>query len=82
MSRYSQVDRSRIRWHTRRGLLEMDLVLERFMAREFDQLSDEQIDAFVKLLELIDTEFLDLVNGKIELDDPALQPMIEMLRKA
>ncbi|ACO75400.1 SdhB [Laribacter hongkongensis HLHK9] len=79
-SRYDRAARQRIRWHSRRGLLEMDLVLTRFLDRHFDTLGDEEMDAYVRLLELIDTEFLEIVNGKRDVDDPALQPLVDMLR--
>ncbi|MCG9025595.1 succinate dehydrogenase assembly factor 2 [Laribacter hongkongensis] len=79
-SRYDRAARQRIRWHSRRGLLEMDLVLTRFLDQHFDTLGDEEMDAYVRLLELIDTEFLEIVNGKRDVDDPALQPLVDMLR--
>ena len=44
-SRYDRAARQRIRWHSRRGLLEMDLVLTRFLDRHFDTLGDEEMDA-------------------------------------
>lgn len=48
----------------------MDSVLTRFLDRHFDTLGDEEMDAYVRLLELIDTEFLEIVNGKRDVDDP------------
>ncbi|MGE8355127.1 MAG: succinate dehydrogenase assembly factor 2 [Microvirgula sp.] len=80
MSRYDREARSKIRWHSRRGLLELDLILTRFLEREFDQLSDEQIDAYVRVLEHGENDFLDLVNGKFDLEDPACQAIVERLR--
>ena len=74
------INRGRVRWQCRRALLELDLVFTRFLERHFDTLGDEEMDAYVRLLELIDTEFLEIVNGKRDVDDPALQPLVDMLR--
>ena len=69
-SRYDRAARQRIRWHSRRGLLEMDLVLTRFLDRHFDTLGDEEMDAYVRLLELIDTEFLEIVGPVDDTSNP------------
>ena len=53
----------RIRWHCRRGMLELDLVLGRFLERHFDALDASGVDAFTALLERTDPELLDLVMG-------------------
>jgi succinate dehydrogenase / fumarate reductase iron-sulfur subunit/antitoxin CptB len=70
----------RIRWRSRRGLLELDLVLERFLARKFDSLDAREMAAYRRLLELDDTDFLDVVDGKADLSDPELMEIVGMLR--
>ncbi|MEO8039975.1 MAG: succinate dehydrogenase assembly factor 2, partial [Betaproteobacteria bacterium] len=54
----------RIRWHCRRGLLELDLVLARFLDSRFEQLSLAEREIFSGLLERADTELWDLVSGR------------------
>ncbi|BBF84024.1 YgfY protein [Aquitalea magnusonii] len=61
-------------------MLELDLVLERFFAQRFDALSPAEIDAYKRILDLPDTDFLDVVNGKADLDDPEEAAIIEILR--
>ncbi|VEB41077.1 Flavinator of succinate dehydrogenase [Chromobacterium violaceum] len=39
MTAYDPIELKRIRWRSRRGLLELDLVLEKFFAGPFDQLA-------------------------------------------
>ena len=56
----------RIRWHCRRGLLELDLVLERFVQQHLDQLSADELDVFKELLAYEDNDLLDLVMGRAE----------------
>lgn len=81
MSEFSELELKRIRWHSRRGLLELDLVLERFLAQHFDSLTPEQLRAYVALLDLPDNDFLDVVNGRAEITDPSLVDMVELLRR-
>lgn len=80
MTTYDPIELKRIRWRSRRGLLELDLVLEKFFAGPFDQLVPAQIDAYRQLLDLPDTDFLDVVNGKADLDDPELMDIVAILR--
>ncbi|AXE30709.1 succinate dehydrogenase assembly factor 2 [Chromobacterium phragmitis] len=80
MTAYDPIELKRIRWRSRRGLLELDLVLEKFFAGPFDQLAPAQIDAYRRLLDLPDTDFLDVVNGKADLDDPELMAIVSILR--
>lgn len=54
-------ERRRLRWRARRGLLENDLLITRFLDRHEDRLSDEDIAAFDRLLDLSDNELLDLL---------------------
>ena len=53
----------RIRWRCRRGMLELDLVLNAFLERHFASLEPRSVDAFRALLERPDPELLDFVMG-------------------
>jgi antitoxin CptB len=71
---------NRLKWHCRRALLELDLVFQRFWAREEDGL-DVQTEAILsRLLELEDHDLWALVSGRESTDDPQLKGMIERLR--
>jgi len=54
----------RIRWHCRRGMLEIDLVLNAFLDRHLETLTERQLDAFRALLEAraVDVVILDLAR--------------------
>jgi antitoxin CptB len=56
----------RIRWQCRRGLLEMDLILQRFLAEDFDSLSPEERSLFKEFLGEVDTVLLPWVMGQEE----------------
>lgn len=80
MSQIDATEKKRMRWRSRRGLLELDIVLERFLAHGFDQLDQAQLADYRRLLELDDNDFLDVVNGKAELADGALMAIVYQLR--
>jgi succinate dehydrogenase flavin-adding protein (antitoxin of CptAB toxin-antitoxin module) len=77
------VDRNleRLKWRSRRGLLELDLVFEKFWAREI-ALSDGDIAAMERLLTMPDNDLLDLVMGRSETRDPEIRAIVEKLRAA
>jgi antitoxin CptB len=72
-------EHDRIRWRCRRGLLELDLVLERFLARRFDGLDGELRSRFDELLDEPDNDLLDLALGRAE-PAPRYRAIVEMLR--
>ena len=71
---------NRLRWRCRRGLLENDVVLERFLRAHAATLEGERLAAFEALLEYSDGELWDLVSGRAECRDPALGEVVRMLR--
>jgi antitoxin CptB len=54
----------RIHWQCRRGLLELDLVLAKFLDRHLENLSPDRLAAFKRLLDYPDNDLWDLVTGK------------------
>ena len=65
---------SKLRWRCRRGLLENDLLIERFFARHERNLTVGQGKALAELMELGDNDLLDLLltRKSLEETDPAL----------
>lgn len=55
----------RLSWRCRRGLLELDIVLQRFSENHLATLTTEELLAFDSLLDLPDNEFLDVVTSRI-----------------
>ena len=70
----------RIRWHCRRGLLELDLLLSAFVERHLDRLDARQLALFTELLDLPDNDLLDLVMGAAEPADRRWGPVLDLLR--
>ena len=78
--------RARLRWRARRGLLENDLIFERFFSRYEHDLSDTDVAVLTRLLELGDNDLMDLLLARKEpegdLADPDVVRILELLRKA
>jgi antitoxin CptB len=73
---------NRLRWRCRRGMLENDLILARFLEARGAGLSEGEVAALDRLLDLADNELWDLLAGRAEPDDPALAPLVAVLRTA
>ena len=72
----------RLKWRSRRGLLELDLVFERFWRGPGQGLEEVDAAALERLLALPDNDLLDLVMGRAEANDSAQARMVEQLRAA
>lgn len=48
--------RARILWQCRRGMLELDLILEKIVRERLDEMNEEATQAFEHLLEYTDPE--------------------------
>src|SRR5204863_6273188 len=70
----------RLKWRCRRGLLENDLLLDRFVRRHGDTLTREQATALEALLALPEPDLLDLMLARREPDGAlARAPVRELL---
>jgi antitoxin CptB len=87
----TEVEVKRLGWRCRRGLLELDIVLQRFSAKYLAELSNDELVVFDILLDYPDNELLDVVTLRKELKNlgpeeatffkaPALQQLLEKLR--
>jgi antitoxin CptB len=74
------VTRGRLRWRCRRGMLENDLILTRFLDARGDAITETEVAALDRLLELSDNELWDLLSGRQEPADAAVAPLLERLR--
>jgi len=66
----------RLKWKCRRGLLELDIVLERYLQKHP---SDPELSA---LLDLPDNDLWDIVSGRSEQYEPRFQQVVARLRAA
>jgi antitoxin CptB len=71
---------ARLRWRCRRGMLENDLILERFLDARGGALSAADVAALDLLLDYSDNDLWDILSGRIEPADVSLLPLIACLR--
>ena len=71
---------NRLRWRCRRGMLENDLILTRYLDARGSALSAVEVSALDRLLDLPDDELWDLIAGRSEPADPGLLPVVAQLR--
>ena len=85
MKKQSEIDRPRLRWRARRGLLENDLIITKFLDRFEDQLTDADVHALTQLFEMGDNELLDVLLARTELsgdyNTPELQRLVQQMRQ-
>ena len=72
------VSRNRLYWKCRRGLLELDIVLQRFIPI----LKHEDLQALHALLELPDNDLWDIIAGRSDDYDPRFEQTVARLRAA
>ncbi len=72
----------RARWRCRRGMLELDIVLQRFMDRYYADLDAQGLEQFERLLLLADNDLWDLITGRKVNDDHQRLPILELLQKS
>ncbi len=77
---------SKLRWRCRRGLLENDLLIERFFERHGAQLTVRQGQALERMMELSDNDLLDLLLRRAEpageLATPDTVQLLDLMRPA
>jgi antitoxin CptB len=71
----------RLRWRCRRGMRELDVVLVRYLERDWPTADATDCIAFTALLERQDPEINALLLGRMAPDDEALARVLECLRR-
>ncbi|HRL20175.1 succinate dehydrogenase assembly factor 2 [Alcaligenes sp. SDU_A2] len=85
MRTLTELERARLRWRARRGLLENDLMITRFLDRHETELTDVDVSALTLLFEMDDTVLLDVLLARSEpegrFDTPDIRRLVEIMRK-
>jgi len=70
----------RVRWRARRGLLELDIVLGRFIETHYAQLDAGGRQTFEALLDMPDNPLWDMIAGRLEATPGEQQALLEKIR--
>ncbi|MDH2431946.1 hypothetical protein WH50_22385 [Pokkaliibacter plantistimulans] len=76
---YSDLDIRRLRWQSRRGMLELDVLLTPFVEEAFADLAKEDQDRYVRLLEQEDTDLFAWFMQHDTPADPDLQRIVRII---
>ena len=71
----SPLEHNRLKWRCRRGLLELDIVLQRYLEKNCQPIP-------AALLDLPDNDLWDIIIGRSERYDERLKGAVERLRAA
>ncbi len=74
--------KSWLRWRCRRGIREMDIVLQTFLEQCYDTLSDIDKQSFTALLDETDLDIMNWMMGKDEPENNALKKMIFLIQQS
>lgn len=74
------VEKSRLQWRCRRGMLELDLLLLPFVEKAYDLLGEEERHQFHLLLDMQDQELLECLMLQKKPEDESLNGIISKVR--
>ncbi len=72
----------RLRWRCRRGMLELDLLLARFLTEKIDTLDASQAELLDRLLTYPDQDLFDWLMARKTCADPSIIPVLELILTA
>jgi antitoxin CptB len=75
----NEVELKKMWWHSRRGMLELDLLLLPFVTNKLDQLDDKNKLIYQRLLEQEDQDLFSWLIEKEVAPDAELEQMIQMI---
>ncbi|MEC5397106.1 FAD assembly factor SdhE [Uliginosibacterium sp. H1] len=74
--------RERVKWRSRRGLLELDLFFTRFINERLEGLDEAQLENLLDLLTADDHDLWAMVNGSRECEVERWRDMVALLRES
>lgn len=76
---YTEEDIRRLKWQSRRGMLELDLLFVPFMENSFSSLEQAEQDLFVKLLDCEDQELFLWLMKRTKPEDSDMQKIVDIV---
>ncbi|QSI78944.1 MULTISPECIES: succinate dehydrogenase assembly factor 2 [Niveibacterium] len=74
--------KERVKWRSRRGLLELDIFFTRYYAKHLDALSDAELETLLDMLTTDDIELWKWVGGREECPVEEWKSLIAAIRQA
>ena len=77
----TEIEIKRLAWRCRRGMLELDIVLQKFIQSHFEAFTSGELNQLDALLDYPDNDFWDLVSTRQHVTGNAdLSSLLEKLR--
>lgn len=76
-----QIELSQLRWHCRRGVKELDVVLRNYLDNHYLASSETLKQAFKAILNIEDPVLLSLVMNQHQLEDSDLNIVLDKIKK-
>ncbi|WP_395376361.1 succinate dehydrogenase assembly factor 2 [Marinicella sp. W31] len=70
------------KWRSRRGMKELDVMLNRFIDQQYQHMSADKLEAFNRLLDCQDTDLWYWFMGKSEPQDADFVSLVKDIRDA
>ena len=74
------MDKNRLFWASRRGMLELDIILQRFLETTYDQLKPEEQALYQHLLGGEDQDLFAWLMGREEPEDKGTAKIVAIIR--
>ncbi|HKS14491.1 MAG TPA: succinate dehydrogenase assembly factor 2 [Pseudomonas sp.] len=74
-----QTEINRLFWHSRRGMLELDVLLVPFTQEVYSTLGEKDRELYVRLLSCEDQDMFGWFMERSESEDPELQRMVRII---
>ena len=75
------IELNRLRWRCRRGLLELDIVLSRFIDNHYSSLTATEKTAFIELLTEADNDLWQMISGVNAISVGHSEHVLSLLRR-
>ena len=75
------IELNRLRWRCRRGLLELDIVLSRFIDNHYSSLTATEKTAFIELLTEADNDLWEMISGVNAISVGHSERVLSLLRR-
>ena len=76
----TSAENRRVYWHSRRGMLELDLLLAPFAESEYPLLPASEQAAYRALLRCEDTDIFDWLVNRLPVEDPSIAAIVERIQ--
>ncbi|MEK9943520.1 MAG: succinate dehydrogenase assembly factor 2 [Gammaproteobacteria bacterium] len=76
------MDRQKLKWRSRRGLRELDLLFRNFIQKYWDQLTPEEFEIYAQVVGLEDQPLFDYIFKNVRLGNDEVEAFIDQYIKS